>query len=176
VPSTVTTPYEFAQELLELAEEALATTTGGVPDRRFVTYALPTDDCDDAQLTVHIGQLAIDQLQQPVTPPVGPEFRVQNASVNLLTLNVRIVRCVPTMNGQTMAPPSPEAIEAAAAVIFQDGWAIWNHLKRQINAGAVWEGRCSGVIVQSAVPVPDNGGVAGWEIPVTTWIQGYQPV
>lgn len=178
MPSTVTTPYEFAQELLALAEEALATTSGGVPDRSFVTFALPTDDCDDAQLSVHMNALGIDPLQQPLAGPVGVEFRVQNASVNLLTLVVRIVRCTPRPKGLQAAAPTPAEIEAVAAVIFQDAWAIWNHLKRTIGRAnnGLWEGRCSGVQIFPANPVPDNGGVGGWEITVATWIQGYEPV
>lgn len=170
--SDANTLYEFAQELLVVAETAVATTAGGITDvRSFVAPSLPALDCCP-QLTVHVQAIDMDNTS-PGSPPTVLGNRVKLHSVNLVTFVITMVRCSPQpLTG--VALPSITDLETAAQQTSQDGWAIWQAVKTAVRAGTLWEGNCLAIYVDPAVPVPDNGGCAGWTITVRGAVQGYE--
>ncbi len=168
--SNVNTPFELAERLLAVCLEALLTTEGGQPERVFVSPVSPVLDCCN-QLTVHQPLISTEG-----TSPGGLAQGKRNVPrVNLLTFVVQATRCVPGPNKQGQAP-SPEKQQAAAQLIMQDGWAIWNHLNRTRQAGSLFGSKCPAVFLDQPVPIQAQGGCAGWQFTVRPQVDGYQVV
>jgi len=167
VPSTVSSLFESAGELLLVAEDALAETTGGVPDRSFVAPAEPALDCCP-QLTVHVPALS------EATTGVGPGgvadgHRTMRGSIILATYVVLIVRCAPAWNGQE--PPTPVLIEEVAQQVQEDGWALWNRLRAAIRCGEIF-GECAEVYFDGGSAFPEQGGCVGWTFTIRASLPG----
>lgn len=169
--NSVTTLYDFAEELLAESVLALTTTTAGSPTRAYVAASLPALDCCP-QLTVHVQGLALEGTS-PVSPGPVVGFRTQLGQVNLATLLVTIVRCSPQPTGGDLTPPDAAANATFAATVLEDLWALWNWITNIIRDGTLFEGKCMGVYLDGATPIDDQGGCGGWTFTIRTSIQGY---
>ena len=172
--SSVTTLYDFATELLAASVVALDSTAAGAPAAQFVSYALPSLDCPE-QLTVDVRQLGADG-NAPTAPGMARGHLTQVGHLtNLGTFVVTMTRCVPVVDGTTGQFPSSTAIQAAAGVILEDGWAWWNHMSVLIRTSQLWGGRCATIYRDPGVPVQGSGGSAGWAFAMRPVIGGYVP-
>lgn len=177
--------YATAEELLSAAATALATDSpaGGI-GYQAIWPGLPSFDCVPA-LYVHVGGPQVADTI-PVQPALQPMQRFQTSgAVLLIQLTVTVLRCVPTIegDGQTLLLPQPAEVNATAADVYGDLWAIWNyfifaHLPvSQGGLGTLFQtpsGRRE-FQLSPAVPVPTSGGAGGWEIPVLVQLGGYRP-
>lgn len=166
-PTTITALYAIAQDVLEVAEDALAETTAGVPATTYVSPAEPAYDCE--QLTVHVTGL-FEAGTAPQAPSLAPGLRRKLGDVILVTFNVLALRCGPMPGADGSMPPVTE-IEAAAEKVLEDGWILWNHFHEAINSGEIFE-TCIGVIFDGGVPVREQGGIVGWRFTFRATLEG----
>jgi hypothetical protein len=172
MPSTVLTPYDYALELLAIANNGLAATTQGAISRAFVSAGLPAIDCVP-QLTVHVagtGSLP--------TRPLGPldDGHSRNYGlVRTVTFWVTVARCAP-VPGERGEPPSATAQQAIARIVDQDIWAIVNAIYQRDREGALFDGACSEVFHEGGTPLDPSGGALGWIIRMRCSIQGTGPI
>ncbi len=173
--------YELLDELLTYAATALDTIPSypetvdldGAPATRFITAGLPAIDCCPA-MWAYAG---------PVTPaPSGPSRGALDSwhksgayqRVNLPTLNLLVMRCVPGFgSGPTDTTlPSSLALATVARQVYADGWCLWVELNRAIKDGLLFE-RCKEARLESGVPQDPSGGCAGWLMTITVNLGGY---
>lgn len=126
--------------VLTAVEDHFATVVVDLPDRRYVSHALPAHDCE--QVTVyaprrfpHTGDMSIEQ-------PSPYAVLWQEG----LTVEIDIVRCAPNMAEDGSAPPVADLV-AAAEVVYQDGDLVFDAIQAAIESGdlpgcngAVWLG------------------------------------
>lgn len=171
-PSTLTTPYDFASQLLSTCATALATSSGGPIARSFVSVGLPAFDCE--QLTVcalTLGWEGSGQLGQGV---MSAERRIVRGRINLLGFAIIVIRdCQPVVAGaNTLAPPTVAQLDAAASILLQDMWSIWHQIDNDFNSGLLFEGQCSLLAMDSAAAINASGTMGGWQINLRTQIDG----
>ncbi len=143
----------------------------GAPERSYVSPGEPAfDDCCDpgGQLTVYAQNVTAD-------PSTGPQL--DRLRRNLVGLVVTSVRCVPTaeLSGQKMIPPTVAQLEASAAQINADGWALWNVLWNLWRDGDLFA-QCDKVIWNGLRSIPPSGGCGGWNLLVQVTLGGYNDV
>jgi hypothetical protein len=165
--STITTLTDYAQDLLGVCENALATTIGGVPDRSYITPSEPAWDCCPF-LNVQVGGLT-EAPTSPLGPAEAPALRTKFGNVILARYVITAVRCSPTVNGTQL--PTVAAMNASAAEVLEDGWALWNGLRHAIEDNLIFDG-CLGVHFDGAQPLPDQGGCVGWRMVIRASIPG----
>jgi hypothetical protein len=170
--------FDAAQELLSACAEALTTTSGGGIAIQIISPGLPSFDCAPA-LYVHAGGPSVGGTY-PLQPPLQPMQRMVYQMVDLVQYTVTVIRCIPVIGQtqQSIALPQAAAITAASEPIYEDVWAIWNHCKNLHRAGLLFQS-ASGrreFEFQPAIPLRTSGGVAGWEIPMTVQLGGYNEV
>lgn len=146
----------------------------GAPDRQLVTAGDPVDDCCE-QLAVHINPVQ----EAPTDLSKGPGQtgkRHTRAWLNQVSFTVTVGRCVPTVEvvGNKPVLPTVAAILASAAQINADGWALWNGLHNQVQAGDIFGG-CTNVIFDSLVARTVSGGCGGWTLTIRAYVGGYRP-
>ena len=168
-PTTVTGLYEIAQDVLEVAEEALGTTTAGVPARSYVSPAEPAYDCE--QLTVHVAGL-FEAGTSPQAPSLAPGKRRKLGNVILVTYNVLVLRCGPYPESDGSPPPAAE-YELASAKVLEDGWALWNYFHQEINCERLFE-TCLGAIFDGGLPIREQGGIVGWRFVLRAMLEGME--
>jgi hypothetical protein len=168
--------HAFAVAYLDACVEALDTIPNfpetsallGAPDRRFVSPGIPVWDCCE-QLAVHV-----PLMNEADTTPGGLDAgkRTNRGYVNSITFLATITRCIPTMddNGN---PPTAAALEAKAAQIDADGWALWNHL-HNLKASAQLLTLCDEMFFDGILAAVPSGGCAGWTVTVRAAIGGYE--
>lgn len=168
--------YAAASELLAAAAAALVDAPGGAIELQAIWPGLPSYDCVPA-LYVHAGGASVGDTY-PLQPPLQPLQRiVTSGEVNLISLTITVLRCVPIVGeqGQNILLPDPVAINASSEEIYGDVWAIWNYLKNAHRAGTLFQ-RPSGrreFGFGAAVPIRTSGGAGGWEIPISVELGGY---
>jgi hypothetical protein len=161
----------LAQEFLDAVEEALDTiptynaSLEGAPERKFVTFGTPALDCCE-QLSVHVGILS-----EGSSAPTVPKASI--ARINRVQLIATFTRCVPSPD-MTNPPPAVE-IEAAAAQINADKWAVWNHIYNLINADMLFD-KCCDVIWGPLAPLQPSGGCGGSTLSMQVCYDGYEEV
>jgi hypothetical protein len=168
VPSTLSTPIEYASELLDAISDAIGDTVGGPIERRYVSPGRPVFDCE--QLTITLA--GIGEADTVVGSSLAIGKRHTTGRVNLLHFLVTIVRdCVPTLddNGNV---PSVDEIEASADQVVQDVWAIWTYLYSAYRRGELLGGRCSELIMDGAVALETEGTFASFEVHFRVSIPG----
>lgn len=168
IPSTVASLFESAGALLLVAEDALAETPAGVPERSYVAPAEPAFDCCPF-LTVHVPALT----EAPTgTGPggVSPGHRTMRGSIILVTYNVLAIRCAPEASGSGL--PATASIEAVAEQVQADGWALWNRLRSAVASEEIF-GTCSEVYFDGGASVPEQGGCIGWRFIIRASLPGY---
>lgn len=151
--STVTSLTELAQAVLATAEDCLATTAAGIPERSFITPAPAAWDCCPF-LTILVSRLG-EETTSPFSPPAALGHRVQFGRINLVTFVVTVVRC---------APDSIDAdeIEIVAAQVQEDGWSLWCGFYDAIRDGR-FRDQCSVVHFDFGRAINQQGGCVGWE-------------
>lgn len=171
MPSTLTTPYDWAVDLLGVAGTALAGTTGGAIDRSFVAAGLPALDCCP-QLTVHVAGHGI----LPTTAPgaLTPGHRRTVGIVRFVRFVVTVVRCAP-VPGAKGAPPTPTAQQAIAAALNEDPLAIIDAVTKADKAGTLFDGTCREFYFDGATSLDPSGGCVGWVINFRASIEGLAP-
>jgi hypothetical protein len=177
VPSDVSTLGVWAQDLLDAASQAVATTVGGPIERAFVSAGPPALDCCP-QLSVHVASLTVENTS-PTTPVTAPGHRITTTGmIFLATLVVTVARCVPISeeNRQIIVPPSPESLTRSAVEIDEDLWAIWNLVAELQLNGEIFGGRCKALYYDPPTPLATEGGCGGWVWNVRAAIDGYKPV
>jgi hypothetical protein len=169
VPSDVSSLDGLCGTLLAACVAALATTDAGAPDRQFVSAGQPAFDCGDF-VAVQSLMLGLAETQ-PLQPMLQPAQRVHSASMNLATLVAYAIRCVPTLDARGN-PPSAAALSAAARVTNQDGFAIWDHLKKAIRDGSLFPGCRTPVFFDGGLSVVPSGARAGWQFTLRVELEG----
>ncbi len=170
--------YAAAAELLAAAEVALTDTPAGCPAYRAIWPGRPTFDCCPA-VFVHVGGADVGGTL-PLVPSLQPMQRmVTTGLVELVALTVTVIRCVPVIEqqGQLAVLPEVPDIQAAAATIHADLWAIWNYFVHAHRDGILFQypsGRRE-FILDPAVAIVTSGGAGGWQIPVRVQLAGYRP-
>lgn len=171
VPSSLATLGQYAQEVLDVSEDSLDGTLGGIPDRIFRSPADPAFDCcpEQSQLSVHVERLYEEALE-PSGNGDGQALRANLGSVIKAIYTIVVVRCAPMMDSNGN-PPSPAEIDAVAEVVEMDGWALWNGLRHAYLNGLIFE-HCSGVTFDDGVPINEQGGCVGWLFTIRAMIPG----
>ncbi len=164
--------YDLMSELLAVCEQALAQTTAGAPDRRYVGHGLPAIDCE--QLVVSTYSVAEADVS-PRTLPLDRAHRVKTGTKPLQVLVVSIVRCYPgpTLDKkQQPMLPKAAAIEAASKTLSEDAWQLWNAIRSANRLGA-FQGLCSELAMDPITPMQPSGGFAGWTLPIEVAVPGF---
>lgn len=165
---TVAYLADRALELLDAAEDALvqATTGHAPPGHVFLVHGEPADDfpCDGGQLTVHISGLSHEQFGRFSTEPVPQSCARTPTPTFVITLR----RCLPTPLGDGTAP-SATAQDEHARNLMIDLWAILTELYDRARVCTLFTGvsHCSDINIGEVIALNDEGGVGGWQIPVS---------
>lgn len=159
--------YALAEELLEASIDALdtipliASGLGGSPARSFVSPGIPALDCCD-QLAVHV--------QGVSEIPVGSsQTHKAGARHNVVTLVVTITRC----HSLDVVPPPVATLQATAAQMDADGWALWNELWNQMRSGDLLT-LCDEVFWDGLRALTPSGGCGGWVLTLRAAYEGYE--
>lgn len=169
--------YDLCKALLDASAEAVALSPGGEIDRRFVSPGLPAFDCCP-QLTVHAGGPQWGDTA-PLQPPLQPGHRVdEGRALNLVTVTVTVIRCVPGLEeqGQTVRLPTAASLDESSKATLGDCWAIWNHLYTRKLDLTLFPPRTREMFFDPAVPVSIAGGCAGWMLQFRVQLGGYRTV
>jgi len=148
-------------------------TDAGVQARQYVSPNTPSWDCE--QLTVNVGTAAVGDTL-PLQPPLQPGLREgANRAVRVVAFTITSLRCIPVVGNVGPKLPSPAAISAAAKVIDDDLWAIWNHLATLKRQGLLFPPAKDRVMFfDPAVPLQAQGGIVGWAIQVRPEMPAYE--
>lgn len=165
--------FDLCAEYLAACVDAVAGTPGGPITRAYVSPGNPAFDCPP-QLTVHAGgPVEADTL--PLSPILMPGERTHvQGAVFLAQMTATVIRCTPTIDDNLRFPPAT-ALEESANEILADVWAIWNFCRTAVRDGELFfrESTRREVFFDPAVPVPIEGGSAGWQIPIRVQLDGY---
>jgi hypothetical protein len=135
--------------------------------REFVSHGPPALDCCN-QLAVHVAQIGEAATQTGNVLQAG--LRHNAARVNLTTLLTTVTRCHPVLEDDGN-PPTAAELTAAAAMLNADAWSLWNGLYR---AQDDLFSACDLVFFDGIVPLPPQGGCAGYVMAIRFELQGYQ--
>ena len=168
--------YALAQQFLTLCEDALdlipisVPGLSGSPARSFVSPGQSADDCCP-QLTVWAGPLTDSLNLGRFNKPLDKS----GASINLVQLQARIIRCVPAGQqvGEGYLPPDPTEEESAAAQVDADGWVLWNHAHNAWRNGTFLN-TCKEVYFDACTPITPSGGCGGWVLTIRASLDGFQ--
>lgn len=148
----------MALSLPDAALETLGVAAGALTDppaTRGVVLAAPAIDC--ALLTVHVASLEMI-LPNEESPFTSAAMRPR---ATMATLLVTLAECVPT--GATV---KVEKTQAVALRIADHASAVWFALAQHEFGG------CRAFSVGPALPLAEEGGFAGWLIPVRVQVEG----
>ncbi len=141
----------------------------GAPDRAYVSPGEPAfDNCCEGggQLTVYAANVT--------ALPAGAGRTDRSGRKNIVGLVITSVRCVPTgeLSGQKVIPPTIAQLQASAAQIDADGWALWNILWNLWRAGDLFS-TCESVFWDGMRSIPPSGGCGGWNLLIRATLGGY---
>lgn len=165
--------FALAAEWLAVCEIAVSTAAGGPIGRAYVSPGPPVLDCAP-QLTVHPGGPS-EADTFPLQPSLAPGHRsTVQGEVNLISLTAIAVRCIPTLSNDG-ALPTEASMEAAAAEIHGDLWAIWNVTRSRHHDGSLFPSPSNSreLFFDPAFPIVPSGGIGGWQIPIRVQLGGY---
>lgn len=173
--SDVATLNSYAEEILAVAADAVATTIGGPIDRAFVSTTRPALDCCP-QLTVDLRSFVVEQLS-PSTPVAAAGQRSKLRIVYVAGYVVTVVRCSTAADVSQGGLPATGPIAALALETSEDLWAVWNAVRQKWNDGSGFlDGNCKDLYPDPPTPVNQEGGCVGWELPFRVWVDGYDPL
>jgi len=170
--------YDFAVDYRDVCLTALAETAAGKPDCVYLSPGPPLLDIDvlstNGCLTVHVGPPTIaDTL--PLQPAMAPLHRiVSQGEVNLVPFTATIARPSPQVDESGIIYDA-DASNRVSKQVYSDLWAIWNHVRAAKNAGLLFPPQQREMELQPALPIPQQGGVCGWQITVRVNVYGYAP-
>lgn len=175
--------HALAVELLDACVEALngipafQPDLDGAPDRAFVSPGKPAvEDCD--QLVVHVDSIQMIPLTFPTGGGLLSGRRNVTGTVNQPRFVITISRCIDdtllTAQDMILARIAAE-LQATAEQTNADAWAIWNHIYWLWNDGLFLE-PCRELFFEGAIPLPAEGGRAGWVITLRASLDGYDDV
>lgn len=164
--------WALAAEYLAAAVVACADTPeGAAPGRSYIAHAPPAWDCE--QITVHAGGPTIANTL-PLVPALAPLQRAKTQGMVILAvLTCTVLRCYPVIE-DSGDPPTVSELNAASQQTYADLWAITNHVNRAVKAGTLFAGDHREFTLIDPVPVGPEGGIAGWQVPLTVQIPGYK--
>lgn len=163
--------HELALEYLAACAAALALTSAGAPDIQYVSAGPPAWDCCPA-LIVHVGGPSTGNTRVP-SGGLGEGHRIATTGViHLISLTATVLRCSASYGEGEDFLPSPEAETAVAAVTNADIWAITNYLVDAIADGVIF-GSCQERMLDNPVTLAQQGGCAGWLVPVRFSLPGF---
>lgn len=157
-PSTLSTPYDWAVELLGVVQAALPATEGGAISRAFVSAGLPALDCCP-QLTVHTAGHGLLPTSTPGA--LTPGHRRVVGQVRYVRYIVTLVRCAP-VPGAKGVPPSPTVQQAIAEILNQDAIAVIAAVDNAWRSSTLWGGLCREFYFDGATSLDPSGGCVGW--------------
>lgn len=178
VVSDVSSMYDLAVDLLDAVVAAMGTTDAGAPDRSFVSPGAPAFETQCAQAAVQVISLTEEQTRD-LSPAMQPGLRHFRGRVNLVGLVAYTLRCAEVSEGnQNVYQPLFDAtLGEQARAVYQDGWAVWNHITRAINNGTLFDGgNCTDVHFDGGTPFEPEGGLIGWRFALSLELGGYLPV
>lgn len=157
---TVGDLHEKAVAFLDAAVAALDWTDAGPPVRAYVNAGMPAMDCE--QLVVWVEALG----ESLFRAGAGAESRakaINRGGLAKATVRLQVIRCVPQpkLAGARLTWPDPTDLQAAAATIDADGWAIWLGLNDALKHGAL-SAECAGAERLGAEKLLPQGGFGGW--------------
>jgi len=158
---------DYAQSLLDAVVIILGTTDAGAPASQFLTPAAPAFDCEFVAVQV---ALLSEESTSPLSPLMATGNRNRFGNIILVSYDVYVVRCGPEIIGGQ--PPSDAAKTASAALVQQDGWALWNGL-REVQDTLFDD--CIGAYFDGGAPIEESGGFIGWAFSMRAAIEGYAP-
>lgn len=152
--------YNAAVDVLNAAVAVLdANSALRAPDRRYVSVGDPALDCD--QITVAAS--ARPALVASSGAGLDAARHHRRARVLVAEFRIHVVRCgYPTLD-QHGNPPRDADLEAAAAAIYAEGWALFVGLNDAARAGTIGEW-CGEWSVDALDPIGAEGAVAGWVV------------
>lgn len=165
--ATVASVAEAAQALLDTAEAALATASGGPVTQAWMSPGMPAFDVQCDFVAVWEGAAAF---ASSGGIPASQQFRT-GPRITIHALNVTTGRCLAT--GVGGRPPTVAQKTADAVKHMEDGQALWNGVSAEIAAGELFGGTCSQITLQGMVAYTPQGGVGGWNLTVAVQIDGY---
>lgn len=152
---------------------AVATTGRAAPGTSYVSHGPPTGEhcCDDGYLTVHLDRLE-------TAPSLDGDFpQVPCALLPYAHYIITLGRCVPQLGDSMTTTSVPAAdLDAAAADLLEDLWALWTELADRIKAGTLVDGTaCRDVRLGEALPLEESGACAGWVIALRVLVNDAGP-
>lgn len=174
--SDVSSMYDIAVDLLDAVVAAMGTTDAGAPDRSFVSPGAPAFETQCDQAAVQVLSLTEEQTG-PLSPAMSTGLRHYRGRVNLVGMVAYTIRCAEVSEGNqnVYQPLQDPSLDAQAKAVYQDGWAVWNHITRQINAGLLFGDTCTDVHFDLGVPYNPQGGLTGWQFTLRAELGGYVP-
>lgn len=166
IPSTIETLSQYADDLLQVCEDAIALTQAGVPERVYVSPAPPAFDCE--QLTLFVNGL-FEAPTSPLAPIEETALRGKFGNVILVSYIIDVVRC--SASGTLTAPPAASALTAVAHTVEDDMFSLWNGVRHAHEDGDIFDG-CLGVHFDGITPLRDEGGFCGCEMRLRASIPG----
>lgn len=164
--------FVTAQVLLDVAVDSLATLPAtdallqAAPGRQYVSPHAPVVDCE--QVVAWVAYLEEGDVNET------PGIRGMTGRVNVPTLALMVVRCVPPLapgrSGRVVAPAA-DTLTAVARQTSADAWVVWEGLNTARKGGRF--DLCSHVQVGRATPLEGMGGMCGWQFPIQVQIDGY---
>jgi hypothetical protein len=169
--TTLETPTEYAQELLDLCVAALAETVGGAMTSQKLVHGTPVHECD----MVSVAVASLGDASFPAQSTVGAGQRHITGALNLYGFRVTTVRCMPVID-EAGNPPSDDEETAAATKQHQDLIAVWNAVRQAKRDDSIFGGACDLLFFDGARSLEVEGGYAGWEIDFRADISGFVAV
>lgn len=117
--------YVIALQLTTSLDEALATSTGGRPERACVVPGeIAWDDCQCGMLAVTPRSWALSDTFPDDADSRG-SLRSSPCDLPWLvsTINVQLVRCAPSPNGNALSVPCT-ALDAASQILISDAYVV----------------------------------------------------
>lgn len=176
--ATVTSLYDLAVDLLDAVVSAMATTEAGAPTISYISLGEPAfgpESCDEA--IVQINGLTEGQTSPSGNPAEISGQRFRYGSLNEATLTAYAMRClfVSQQNQVPYAGLTVADLSAASKQAYEDGWAIWNWVKRSVREGNLFGGNCSIVHFVGGTSYTPEAGLGGWRFVCRVALDGYDP-
>lgn len=179
VLSDVGSLFQMAEDYRVAVADAMGTTDAGPPDRSWVSLGAPAWETQCSQAVVQIVTLN-EESTRDLSPGMQTGLRHFRGAVNLVGLIGYAIRCITVTdnNMQGYSPPTDAELSADAKAGYDDGWAVWNHVKRAINKGTLFPN--GGPVLDAhfdlGMPVTPMGGLGGWQFSLRVELGGYVPM
>lgn len=168
--ATLTTWYEYAEEIQALLEAALAETDAGAVDESWIDWnrpALYPTECDQLVISgMSVGES--NTLGQPSSGGV----RHIHGRVNLVGFLVTVARsCAPAPDDRGNLPSVAEK-SAAAKELFDSAWACWTRIYQTAKAGELFTGKSRELYMDGITSLETSGTLMAFELQFRAEIYG----